>query len=319
MPHGIGIVGFGVQGERMLAALTAHPAFRVMVVVDPSAAAAARLRAVDPGLRFSTQVDLALGHKDVSCVYVAAPPASHAALAHAAFDRGKAVFVEKPLTVSDREAKALVERCEFERHKAAVNFSLASSPAFRRIADSVAQGEIGRIVRISIDVAFAEWPRPWQTAGPWLSGRREGGFVREVVSHFLFATRRLVGPMTVEESTVSYPDDEAGAETDIMAELSAEGIPVYLNGRVGDTPEADVNLWTVVGERGAWRIQNWYGLARREAGNWQPVALGDIHALRLQSRNAQLDDLARMLDAQPHRLPSLRESWEVQQAVEGVL
>ena len=51
----------------------------------------------------------------------------------------------------------------------------------------------------------------------WLDRREEGGFTREVVSHFLFLTRRLLGPLGLLESTVSFPE---------------EGRSFFVNGRV---------------------------------------------------------------------------------------
>ena len=77
------------------------------------------------------------------------------------------------------------------------------------------------VERLEIEVAFRAWPRPWQQdAAAWLDARGEGGFTREVVSHFLFLTRRLLGPLALVEAAVSYPPGDA-AETSIRARLTS--------------------------------------------------------------------------------------------------
>jgi hypothetical protein len=47
MAHGIGIIGLGIMGERMLRTMRKHPNFAVAAAWDPDATAAARLAAVD--------------------------------------------------------------------------------------------------------------------------------------------------------------------------------------------------------------------------------------------------------------------------------
>ena len=44
MAHGIGIIGLGVMGQRMLASLAHHPGFAVVAASDPSPDALDRLR-----------------------------------------------------------------------------------------------------------------------------------------------------------------------------------------------------------------------------------------------------------------------------------
>jgi hypothetical protein len=72
----------------------------------------------------------------------------------------------------------------------AVNFPFASSlgvEPFRWMADDV----VGSPRSLVIEVGFARWPRLFQQdAAGWLDGAAEGGFTREVVSHFLFLSRR---------------------------------------------------------------------------------------------------------------------------------
>jgi predicted dehydrogenase len=317
MAHGIGIIGLGIMGERMLRNMKKHRGFAVVAAWDPDADAARRLAAIDGSVRFaSTPAEIAADAK-VDCVYIASPPSTHLAYADLAFDHGKKVFAEKPLAVDLASSRAAVARAERERHAAAVNFPFASAPAVRAVAAALKTGELGGIERIDITVAFARWPRGWQERARWLALRRDGGFVREVLSHFLFLTQRLAGTLAIRECRVTYPGDGSSAETAITARLTAGTVPVTLAGSVGGTI-ADDNHWTLLGKQGAFELHDWYSLKRRINGGWLDVDFGEGEVRDLSYR-AQLDALDAMLAGRPHGLPSFREALAVQECVEALL
>lgn len=317
MAHRIGIIGLGVMGERMLRNLAQHPSFSVVAAWDPAAEAAAKLAAIAGAARFARDAADLASDDTVDCVYVAAPPASHLAYTALAFDHDKAVFCEKPLAVDLAAARAHLARLERERRVAAVNFPFASAPAVRAIASALKSGELGTIEHIEIEVAFARWPRPWQETAGWLALRREGGFVREVLSHFVFLTQRLFGRLHIGECQVDYPAGDSAAETAITARLEAGGVPVTLAGRVGGEID-DHNRWVLRGRQGAFELHDWYSLRRRINGGWLDVDFGE-GSVRALSYRAQLDSLAAMLSGKPHGLPSFREGLEVQECVEAML
>jgi predicted dehydrogenase len=318
MAHRIGIIGLGIMGQRMLVNMTAHPAFEVAAAFDASPEAMARLRREHPQIAAAGSVE-ALARSDIAALYIASPPISHPQYVTLGWDNGRAVFCEKPLTVGLAEAEALVRRAEAEKRVAAINFPFASAPAVQMIAQALASGALGTLRSIEIAVAFAAWPRDWQKAGRWLSERAEGGFVREVVSHFLFLAQRLAGPLAVIEAKPVYPPDGVGAETAITARLTAGEVPVTLRGAVGTTAAADENECVLTGSAGAFRLHGWYMLQRHVGETWQEVDFGGGPAIRQRSYMAQLDALAAMLEGRPHRLPSLAEGLGVQRAVETML
>jgi predicted dehydrogenase len=318
MAHRIGIIGAGIMGRRMADRVAAHERFALAAVWDPDTAAVAELRRAHPSAAAASDAQALCTRDDIDCVYIAAPPAHHAAHAHAAFDRDKTVFCEKPLTVDDAAGEALVARAERERRKAGVNFSLAGAPSFRKIVDTIATGMLGPILRIDTFVRFRRWPRGWQEgASSWVAGGTEGGFTREVVSHFMFTTQRLVGPVEILRSRVEQPDP-ARAETAIAAEMRANDVAVTLDGRVAVAAD-DHNLWTVTCARGALRIRDWQGLEHRNGDTWSVMDTSSIDEMRVISGRAQLDDLAALLEGRPHTLPTLREGLDVQKTIEALL
>lgn len=318
---GLGIVGFGIMGERLLRQALPHAQFHLSGVWDPDPAAAARLAAIDPSLRLAGSAEAVIQGCDA--LYVAAPPAAHIPLARAAIAAGRAVLLEKPLATHPEQAAAFVAEAVALGARAAVNFPMASSPAVAQLAAWWAA--IGAPRALRIETHFARWPRDWQAgAAGWLARRAEGGFTREVVSHFLFLTRRQLGSLDLLDCAVDWPPGD-GAELALRARLSAGGVPVELEGTVGRIAAEEANAWTLTGEHGAIRLRDWSVAERLEAdGVWRPAADALPNArMRPLVLQGQLEKLAALTRGLPQPgdspLATLAEALEVQRMVEAML
>ena len=310
MSVGLGVLGMGVQGRRMVARLAEHGGVRAVAAWDPDPG-----RVEGTGVKGAASAEDVVRDADVDCVFIASPPKFHLAQANLAFDAGKAVFCEKPLSVDAEAARATIARIERERRRATVNFSLAASPGLELMLEPRDGEELGSVRAVEIEVVFRQWPRPWQAdAGRWLAERGEGGFTREVLSHFVFVLQRLLGPATVESSRVSYPAEGQGAERSLRAELRAGGVPVRIEGHVGGEA-ADFNRFTLRGERGDLELREWLGKVRRPGQvELLPVAPGGPAGyLR------QLDQLVAFVKGEPHALPDFAEALAVQETIETML
>jgi predicted dehydrogenase len=316
---GLGIVGFGIMGERLARFAAGHGQVRLAGIWDPAPQAAARIAAALPGVPVLPSAEAVLAACD--CLYVASPPAFHLDHARAAFAAGKAAFLEKPLAVDTAQARAFVQAAEAAGARGAVNFPMASSPAVAQLAAWRDAGAVGAPREASITTAFAAWPRAWQRdAAAWLDRPEQGGFTREVVSHFLFLTRRQLGPLVLEAARATFAA-LGRSETAIAARLTAGGVPIALSGGVGITLADDHNAWRLEGPAGAIRLRDWSFAERRSAdGIWSaaPDALPN-ERMRPMVLARQLDGVAAMTRGQPHHLATLREALEVQEVVEAIL
>lgn len=314
----IGIIGAGIMGERLLTAIVQQePALlHACGIWDPAPAAMQRMARAFPGVPCLTGAAAVIAASD--CVYIASPPASHLLHARAALAAGRSVFSEKPLAVDVADARAFVVEAG---DRGAVNFPFASSLAVATIRNWIGSGEIGTPRRIAIEVGFAKWPRSWQVdAVGWLDKPMQGGFTREVVSHFLFLSRRLGGPLHGLSGRASFP--EAGkSERRIAATLQAGDLPVALSGAVGETAKDDHNVWLLEGDKGAVRLCDWSIAQRRMPdGSWQQSAdaLPNERARPLALKR-QLEGVTRLARREPHHLATLAEALNVQEIVEGIL
>lgn len=315
---GFGIIGLGVMGQRMLARIAEHPRSRALAVWDPDPNALAAAKARYPAVVAAKTPAEAIGTPELRCLYVASPPASHLDYADQAFDAGLAVFCEKPLTVDFAAGRRSIARIAKQKLRAAVNFSLASSPGRAAMVAAVNDGSIGEPRAVEIEVAFEQWPRAWQSAaGRWLAERAEGGFTREVLSHFVFVLQRALGPATVERSQPEYPPDGVGAECALKARLGAGEVAVTIEGRLGGS-HPDFNRMTLLGSRGAVEIHDWFGLRRRQEGaDW--VAERSPQENRAIGQAAQLDQVVAMVEGRAHGLPGFAEALAVQETIEALL
>jgi predicted dehydrogenase len=314
----LGIIGAGIMGERMARAATEHAgdSVRITGMWDPAPEAMARLAAAVPGIPAMASPDALIEAAD--CVYVASPPASHLDHAVRALAAGRALFCEKPLAVNVAAAETFVAANHAAR--AAVNFPMASSSGVDHLREWLDAGIIGTPRSLAIGVDFAAWPRSWQRdAAGWLDAPAQGGFTREVASHFLFLTRHLLGAMVLDQARAEFPLP-GRSERRIDVRLTAGGIPVSLSGGVGTTERDDRNSWTLTGDRGAIRLRDWSIAERHTGGDWEPAADAQPNErMRPLVLTRQLAGVARMTAGKPHHLATLVEALDVQRVVEAIL
>lgn len=315
MTHQVGIIGLGVVGRRTLANMTAHADFEVVAAWDSNLEACVAAVNDVPGLAVASDASAVID-SDAEAVYIATPPLFHHEYVISVLEAGKAIFCEKPLGINVAESRALTARVEASGLKSAVNFVFGSAPAAVELVRKVRAGELGAIAGADIRLHFTTWPRVWQEAASWLKKRDQGGFVREVVSHFIYLVERMFGPASIAGASVHYPGGNT-AETMMTARLDCEGTQVTIAGSVGGLGPDQVEC-TVWGERASYRLSDWYWLSMSSGGQWTG-APGDIDDPRKAAYMAQLDNLAAMLDDRPHTMPSFREALRVQELIEALL
>ena len=101
----------------------------------------------------------------------------------------------------------------------AVNFTQASGLALSDLLAAQQCGSMGSLLGVDIVVTYPDWPRQWQKSADWLRFRTQGGMTREVISHFLFFTERVLGPLSLSLAHTTYPEDPSLCETGVLAQL----------------------------------------------------------------------------------------------------
>lgn len=317
MTHKIATIGLGIMGRRMLENVLQHPAFEICGAWDPSAESMAKTRASLPTVPLSDNAQAAMAGADV--VYLACPPGPRRAYALQAAAAGQGVFMEKPLGTHNAQSRELVAQLRQARLPSVVNFTQAASRGFEALQQAIDSGEVGEILGIDIVVNYPAWPRAWQKDADWLRLRHEGGYTREVISHFLFLAGRFLGPLTLQHALPRYPQDPALCELDMLARLTtADGKPVTVMATTGGQ-QPDRQEVTVRGSRLNHQFREFYQLWRSDGGPWQEALDWTTQDPRTSALQRQLDEVDRWLKGLPHKLATAEEALAVQELVEAML
>jgi len=318
MTNKVAIIGLGIMGRRFLENARVHPAFDVSGMWDPDAASVAKAKEIAPTVPVAGDANAAMASADV--VYLACPPGPRKEYALGAASAGKGVFMEKPLGTDNQQSEDLVARLASSKLPAVVNFTQASSLGFAELRSAIDQDKLGDLVGIDIVVNYPAWPRAWQADADWLRFRAEGGYTREVISHFLFLSHRFLGPLTVLSSQPRYPKDTALCELDILARLeTAAGQPVNIIGTTGGA-QPDRQEVTVKGTKSSYQFREFYQLWQSDGGPWSEVidwSCGEDP--RTSALQRQLTELDKCLHGRPHKLATAAEALAVQKLIEAML
>lgn len=308
--HRIGIIGLGAMGSLMARQFMQDDRFQVAAVWDVSAERCVRLQQEFPTIALAADAQALAARDDVDLVYVATPPASHVDYCHMVLDHGRQLLCEKPLSTDIVAARSLVQRVEAGAVRCAVNFLFGLSPMVAVIQNAVHSGAVGDVASVVVRMHFPKWPREWQEAAGWLNGRAQGGFVREVFSHYAYLIDRLCGPLHIASRHIDHgPSAEAG----VSAVLKSGTVSVHFTGAVGGAAPECIE-WTLYGSRRSYRIRDWFTLQSSEGGDWQDVPYGNAVAAA-----RPLDELSKMMHGEPHLLADFAAGLRAQEVIEALV
>jgi predicted dehydrogenase len=317
MTHKMAIIGLGIMGRRMLENALRHSAFEISSVWDPSPASVAKTLELMPAAPVAQSAQAALLGADV--VYLACPPGPRKTYALQAAAAGQGVFMEKPLGTDNAQSRDLVAQLARGRLPGVVNFTQAASRGFDELRRAIQAGETGELLGIDIVVNYPAWPRAWQKDADWLRLREEGGYTREVISHFLFLAGRFLGPLSLQQALPRYPLDPALCELDMLARLTtSDGKPVTIMATTGGQ-QPDRQEVTVRGTRMNHQFREFFQLWRSDGGPWVEAVDWSTEDPRISALQRQLSEVDLWLKGQPHKLATAEEALAVQELVEAML
>ncbi|MBA8877152.1 Gfo/Idh/MocA family protein [Phyllobacterium myrsinacearum] len=152
---GWGIIGSGEIAQRFAADLARVPNAALAANYSRSLANAEQFRDAFGSSRAYADLDSFLSDPAIDAVYIATPNSAHLAQALKAVRSGKAILTEKPIAPSHTEA-SVIER-EAARIKVFAMEALWTRflPAVIAAKTKIDAGEIGKIRRITADLAYA--------------------------------------------------------------------------------------------------------------------------------------------------------------------
>lgn len=145
----IGVIGTGWWATQFhIPSLAGYERAELIALADPDAA---RLAAAAKGLDVATYPSAAAlcASGTVDGVVVAVPHAYHHEVARTALDAGVSVLVEKPMTLTARDAWDLVERAAASDLHLMVGYTYQFTEPARRLREIVTSGRIGELLHVA--------------------------------------------------------------------------------------------------------------------------------------------------------------------------
>ncbi len=183
------MVGAGRVGKVHSNSITRHlPSGQVVALVDPVAEV---LQATGKEFGIEAQFDSlekALESVEFDAVVITTPTFTHKALALLAAERGKHVFLEKPMALNLAECDGILAATEKCGVLLQLGFMRHFDPEFAAAAKRIEAGEIGRPMMIKTLTHGPGLPPPWAR-----DLKTSNGMLAEVNSHDWDTVRWLMG------------------------------------------------------------------------------------------------------------------------------
>jgi len=139
----VAVIGGGGWGKNHIRNFHQISTCRLKAICDLDEQVLARHRAACDGVETTTRSDDVFGDADIDAVVIATDAPSHFALAKAALDAGKHVFVEKPMTLDPADAQALVDLADAAGKVLMVGHLLEYHPCVLQLKELVDGGRMG--------------------------------------------------------------------------------------------------------------------------------------------------------------------------------
>ena len=287
---GVGLIGTGFARTTQLPAWAACEGARVVAVASgrrENAEAAAR----EFGIPFvGSDWREVVARADVDLVSIVTPPVTHAEMAVAALEAGKAVLCEKPMAMNAEETGRMCAAARAAGRLALIDHELRFLPARVRMRELILGGEVGRVRHAKFLFradSRAAADRPWSW---WSDERAGGGALGAIGSHAVDALHWLLGthvshvsaalaahaeerldPATGQPKRVTA-DDEASLLVNFADGGAAERATGVVSISMAEAGRAEHTV-EVFGTEGALRLDGAGRLARARVGGgeWEPV------------------------------------------------
>lgn len=141
----IGVIGCGYWGPNLVRNFSESEAFELVTCCDLDPKRLLRIGRRYPALHLTKEANVILEDPTIDAVAIATPLRTHYELAKAALEKGKHVFLEKPMAATAEQASELVELAEKHDRKLMVDHIFVYTSAVRKIKELIDQGELGEV------------------------------------------------------------------------------------------------------------------------------------------------------------------------------
>jgi len=193
---------------------------------------------------------------DVNAIYVATPPSSHEEYTMAAFDAGKPVYVEKPMSSDAASAGRMAKAANQKKLKLVVAHYRNAQPLFNGIKRFLNERVIGdvrfvksELYKPALSAAELEIPKNAWRVDPVIAG---GGLFHDLAPHqfglmnYFFGEAEKLSGISLNQGTLYKADDMVAGNILFKNGVLFNGIWCF-----NVSPEDEKDHCRIVGEKGS--------------------------------------------------------------------
>ena len=140
----IGVVGYGYWGPNLVRNFSELDSARMHSVADLSQAALDKVSKRYPTVRTTTDYQDLLADPEIDAIAIATPVSTHFSIAMQALKAGKHVWLEKPMTETSLQARALIDEAEKRNLTLHVDHTFIYTAPVQKMRSLVKSGELGK-------------------------------------------------------------------------------------------------------------------------------------------------------------------------------
>lgn len=139
------LVGVGYWGPNYARILSELDNANLLWCCDTNKEALLKMKKIYPTIQTTEQLKDILSDDLVDCVIVVTPAQSHYKIVKESLEANKHVLVEKPLTITTRDAKRLVSLAKKKKRVLAVDHTFKLNSGIKKLKEIIETGELGKI------------------------------------------------------------------------------------------------------------------------------------------------------------------------------
>lgn len=140
----IGVIGYGYWGPNLVRNFSELTDARVHTVADLNPKALETVARRYPATKVTSDAMAMIRDPEIDAVAIATPVSTHFSLAMAALRAGKHVWLEKPMTETSLQARALIEEAQKRGLTLHVDHTFVYTGPVKKMREMVKNGELGK-------------------------------------------------------------------------------------------------------------------------------------------------------------------------------
>ena len=217
------VIGIGRMGFRHAYNLHLHFICGAKLVAVCDIDEKARAKAKKLGVNAYEDYKDMIEKEDIDAVLIATPHYSHVEIAKYCIEKGIHTLVEKPVSVTTKAAKELIEVSNNNPNvKVGVSFNQRSNKMYTKAYKMISSGKLGDIQRVNFTVTHWYRSQAYYNQGGWRAtyvGEGGGCLINQCV-HQIDAMLRIIGMPEKVNATMRTVDRDISVENDVTAVLN---------------------------------------------------------------------------------------------------